>query len=250
MTMVNLEKQAPGSAAADQIVNLEIPAVTAPRESLARQLFGFRHLWQKLKFNLDIRQACEGVSKMWRAKTQDTPKQSIPIRWDATEGEWKVDFITGIAKSLNAKAVLHNLSQDLVEHRSRDSTTAMVANIMEIDEARAFMVDAFSDTSMEDDVVGITSTMHGDEELAATAGKRYELLKVRTPDEREVCGVKRYLPKKELRDMKKDDFSDKFGHMSCGPNCIICQLVKGNMRWIRKITDRFVDMRPGYTTGT
>ena len=83
--------------------------------------------------------------------------------------EWKVDFITGIAKSLNAKAVLHNLSQDLVEHRSRDSTTAMVANIMEIDEARAFMVDAFSDTSMEDDVVGITSTMHGDEELAATA---------------------------------------------------------------------------------
>lgn len=44
------------------LVKLEMPAITAPRQSLARELFGFRHLYQVEKWNLDIRQAELGMS--------------------------------------------------------------------------------------------------------------------------------------------------------------------------------------------
>ena len=76
--------------------------------------------------------------------------------------------------------------------------------------------------------------------------KRLEVVYARHEDDRQIRGVKNSLPKKSKRMMSEQDFHEYYGHMGSGKHCALCYLVKGCMRFIYRVVDKYVETRMGY----
>ena len=76
--------------------------------------------------------------------------------------------------------------------------------------------------------------------------KRIEVIYARDADDRQVRGVKQTLPDSKVRKMNEHDFHVFYGHMGSGKNCILCYLLRGCMRFIYKVVDKYIETRMGY----
>ena len=81
---------------------------------------------------------------------------------------------------------------------------------------------------------------------AIPTDKRLEVVYARHPADRQIRGVKQTLPVKSKRLMTEDQFHEYYGHMGSGKNCILCALVRGSMRFIYKVVDKYAEARFGY----
>ena len=170
----------------------------------------------------------------------------VPIWFCAVDGEWKVTFMLAAKtkKTSFANKLARALQEDMAESRNQQSTKASLAHVYE---ATAYEEAVAAHEEFLEDVRCVVSTMPAEAEvIAKETNVRLDTIKARDTDEREILGVKRYLPRQKLREMPADKFGDKFAHVGCKPGCIICQLVKGNMRWITKHVDPYIDCRPCY----
>ena len=76
--------------------------------------------------------------------------------------------------------------------------------------------------------------------------KRLEVIYARDAEDRQIRGVKQQLPNRNRSRMTEDEFHEFYGHMGCGKNCVICHLVRGSMRFIYKVVDKYIETRTGY----
>ena len=54
------------------------------------------------------------------------------------------------------------------------------------------------------------------------------------------------MPDAKIRKMTEPDFHEYYGHMGSGKNCILCALLRGCMRFIYKVVDKYIETRMGY----
>ena len=230
---------------------LECEVITAPRAEMRKQLAGFPKLWLDLKLNLDIRQWKDGRSCMWkyddRYPGDDSKRMEIPLRWDAVKHEWLFDYIPIHRDSETHRMLLERVHEDLL--RSRSVHSCEVENHMKgqtAEQIQARIVD-FVNHDMLTELKHVDLTEDFDEVMKAIPeDKRLEVIYARDADDRQVRGVKQTLPDSKIRKMTEPDFHEHYGHMGSGKNCILCYLLRGCMRFIYKVVDKYIETRMGY----
>ena len=227
------------------------PVVTAHRSFLRKQLGSGPAMYELLGLNMDIRQYAQGRSCLWKYDPEfpddEARRWEIPLHYDRSLREW-VFFYMPMARNDQAY-------QQFALHQRDDQVQAMQAECfdsqqddegMSMTEVQACLLDIIADgrvRRLEDH-----DMPHAFEELmkALPKSKAVEVVYARSPDEREIRGVKQLLPNKKLREAHEDDFHKGHGHMGSGKKCRICHLLKGCMRMIHTITDKYHEVRMGY----
>ena len=230
---------------------LECEVITAPKAEMRKQLAGFPKLWLDLKLNLDIRQWKDGRSCMWkyddRHPKDDSKRMEIPLRWDGVKHEWLFDYIPIHRDSVAHRMLLENVHEDLLECRSEHSCrlevgmkdqTLKQCEARLIDFANHDMLSELKHVNLPDDFEAVMEKIPKD--------KRIEVIYARDADDRQVRGVKQTLPDSKIRKMTEHDFHEFYGHMGSGKNCTLCYLLRGCMRFIYKVVDKYIETRMGY----
>ena len=227
---------------------LDSEVVTAPRSQLRKQLAGFPILFVNHKWNLDIRQWEEGSTEMWKTvvdKNGNDSRLSIPLRWDAVDMEWCFEYVPIHRNSILHKMLLSRIHEDL--KASRGSRSKQVASFStKLDHVKAFVMDLVNNdmaiqlkhVNLPDGFDNLMQQLPED--------KRLEVVFARSAEEREILGVKQTLPSKQKRIMTEDEFHSHYGHMGCGKNCVLCALIRGSMRFIYTVVDKYIETRMGY----
>lgn len=229
---------------------VKVPVITAPREQLNKQLAGFPRFFVDLEFNLDIRQWKDGRSAMWKMDPEfpqdETRRLEIPIRWDAVSEEWLFEYVPIRHNSQAHNILLQHVHAD--RQKSRSTSSVIAARRMRVDkeEIGAYVLDLMN-TDMAKKMLNV-NLPEDFQKLMATipVDKRLEVVFARNSDERQILGVKQTMAQKSFRTMSEAEFHRYFGHVGTGKNCVICALIKGTMRFIYKIKDKFIETRMGY----
>jgi hypothetical protein len=54
------------------------------------------------------------------------------------------------------------------------------------------------------------------------------------------------MPTKEKRSMLAEAFHSWYGHIGTSKDCAFCRLIRGSMRFIHRIVDKYMEIRMGY----
>lgn len=231
---------------------MEMPVVSAPKNVLRKQLLGFPQVFLELKLNLDLRQPEEGPSCMWR-RHPDFPHDlsrriEIPLRFDAINMEWTFQYVP-VSEEMNAAMQAHVKAthKDLIINRSVKALAC--DRFYDSEFSIANMIDLFSSDGDGKQIVQFNNV---DEDLRRDIldkipeNKRLEVVLSRHPDERNERGVKQYLPTKEKRNMLAENFHKWYGHVGTSKNCRVCALIRGCMKFMYRIVDKYIEIRMGY----
>ena len=197
----------------DNSTRLQLPVVTAPRGDVARELLGWKMLKRKFNMNLDDRQPEQGHSKIWRGGTIDNPDQSTPIRWDAMNGELMLDYYPlDEVGSVDRTLLLNAITFDRQQAMGCESVNAFYTTRQDTIAIHAMSAEMlFSYSADESGVDEIVTTAGLDKLKAKVASNpnRYtiDIIKGRSPDEREIRGAKRQMPKSKLRNLSAAEFA-------------------------------------------
>ena len=234
----------------DQAMLMEPPVVTAPRKQLRKQLGGFPSVFTKLKLNLSLVQPEDGQSEMWKYDAQFPGDWSrrlrVPLRWNATTWEWQFDYIPIARDSLAHRNFIANVHQDRLSQMSYASCANALCLTVE-----PMQMQACAFELMNTDMVKELRHINVPEDFqklmdAVPNDKRIEVVYARDSDDRQVRGVKQNLPDKAKRQMTEQEFHEHYGHMGSGKNCALCAIVKGCMRFIYRVVDKYCETRMGY----
>ena len=232
-------------------VLMTLPVVTAPREVLRKQLASEPEMYEKLNLNIDKRRPEEGESCMWK-RHPDFPNDlskriEIPLRYDAIKKQWTFSY-TPIRNTDNLKAmqaIAENTHNALDEIRGIKAVQAQ-EDLDKLDH-EAYMIDLFMNG--QKDSVNFHNVGNELKEKyldKIPADKRLEIVLARHPDERNELGVKQYLHTKEKRSMLSESFHRWYGHVGTGKDCPICRMIRGSMRIMYRVVDKYIETRSGF----
>lgn len=226
------------------------PVVTAPRSELRKQLAGIPSLFINLGLNLDIRQWEDGKSCLWKYDPEfpkdESERWEIPLRWDALSREWCFEYLPMKRNSPVHRTLMARLHQDLQESRSESNRQLENESKLNDAEIAAHVLD-LRNLGLASELRHVKLPSDFNKALQGLPeDKRLEVIYARHQDDVQVRGVKNSLPKKSVRMMTEADFHDYYGHMGSGKHCILCYLIKGCMRFIYKVTDKYCEERMGY----
>ena len=232
---------------------VKFPVHTAPRSELRKQLFGFPSIFANLKYNLDLRQEGEpGNSCMWYRHPQfpeDLDRRiEIPLRWDAIDMEWMFHYIPVMALGSKAKeAMVEANHADLKTNRGQQAVHLQDA-LDHPEVVDVFMIDLFVNGKNERKIqfCNVDQEVHQNILAKMPSDKRLEVVLARDPDERNERGVKQFLPTKEKRSMMGDAFHSWYGHVGSSKNCAFCRIIRGSMRFVHRMVDKYIETRMGY----
>ena len=229
---------------------IEPLVITAPKALLRKQLAGFPYMFVEMKLNLDIRQWRDGRSCMWKFDEKfpqdESRRWEIPIRWDAVTKEWVFEYVPINKDSIAHRTLRDRRHRDLQKSRGALSHAEEMGMQLTVEQAGAFLVD-LTNTDMAKQLKHVDLPKDFDDFVKTLPDdKRVEVVFARHPDDRQVRGVKQSLPKKSKRNMTEAEFHEWYGHMGSGKNCALCHLVRGCMRFIYKVVDKYVETRMGY----
>ena len=144
------------------------------------------------------------------------------------------------------KQLLRSLHDDLRKSRSVASCVAQQQLSSQPEHVRAHLVDLLN-TDMATTLKNVDVPKHFQQLMdSLPKDKRLEVVYSRSAEDRQIRGVKQTLHKKELRNQSEEDFHERYGHMGSGKKCILCHLVKGSMRFIYSVVDKYIETRMGY----
>ena len=161
--------------------------------------------------------------------------------------EWLFDYIPIHRDSEAHRMLLENVHEDLLARRSERSCrqeVGMKDQTLKQCEARLIdfvnndMLNELKHVNLPEDFNAVMDEIPKD--------KRIEVIYARDADDRQVRGVKQTLPDSKIRKMNEHDFHVFYGHMGSGKNCILCYLLRGCMRFIYKVVDKYIETRMGY----
>ena len=232
-----------------------IPVTTCGRGSLSKQLLGFPELFKNFKFNADLRQDDEkGQSCMWKRHPSYpddiSARVEIPLRWDAIAMEWFIFYIpVGSLGNEEKYALSFAANNDAATNRGEKNVRLQEAM------DKPAVVEAFFNELIDfegSDAQAEVRIVKADQEVQEgildriPEGKRLQVIMGRSAGDANERGVKQYLPSKELRSLSGDDFHKRYGHIGSGKKCAWCALIKGSMRYIFRIVDKYIETRMGY----
>ena len=234
------------------IVNL--PVITAPRSLLRKQLLGFPLLFRDMKMNLDLRQEEEpGRSCIWYRHPSHPSDFSrrieIPLRWDAVSLEWTFLYIPVKSIGIEAKEALVEAAHKDLEEKRGQAAVRLQETLDKQDVVSAFMIDLLGIDGKHEQKIQFNNVKEElqDNILARLpSDKRIEVVLGRIPDERNERGVKQVMPTKEKRSMLAEAFHSWYGHIGTSKDCAFCRLIRGSMRFIHRIVDKYMEIRMGY----
>mgnify|MGYP002630094516 CR=1 FL=1 len=233
---------------------VKMPVITAPRSLLRKQLLGFPLLFRDMQMNLDLRQPEEpGGSCIWYRHpnhSNDLNRRiEIPLRWDAVSLEWTFLYIPTRAIGIEAKEALVEAANDDLEKKRGRESVHLQKTLDKPEVVTAFMIDLIGIEGKQVQQIQFTNV---DKELQTDllgrlpSDKRIEVILGRIPDERNELGVKQSLPNNEKRSMQADAFHSWYGHIGTSKDCAFCRLIRGSMRHIYRIVDKYSEIRMGY----
>ena len=226
---------------------LEVDVVTAPREHLRKQLAGFPLLYEKFGMNLDLRQADKGISCMWTEISTGNKSQrwEVPLRWNGRTREWCFDYVPINQESDLHRELMARRYRDLQILKGYESMVEAQKFDMSPSEIGAFVLDMtdaglatrMTHAKLPDDFDALMEALPKD--------KKLEVVYSRHGDDRSVRAVKNQLGKKQA-DMTEEQFHKEYGHLGPGGKCPLCAIIKGCMRWIYKVVDKYRQEKCGY----
>jgi site-specific DNA-cytosine methylase len=221
--------------------------VTVPKTVLRKQLAGFPQMFAEMKVNLDLRQPSEGTSCIWKrhpSYPHDLSKRlEIPLRFDAVDLEWTFQYIPA-GKEMNKarEALIKHTHKDLVIIRGVENAT-MELNL----DHEACMIDLLHNGEVKQlKGVNISEEVEKLVKEKLPADKRIEVSFGRHPYEKNLRGVKQGLLDKRKRMMPEQEAHEHFGHMGTGANCQICAMIRGAMKYMYRVVDKYIETRMGY----
>jgi site-specific DNA-cytosine methylase len=231
---------------------MESDVITAPRRDLRKQLAGFPRLFISEKLNLDLRQAADGISAMWKYDPQfpgdSSRRWEVPLRWNACESAWQFDYMPLPAQGSDKyRGLVNDIHRDRLVQCSEASVIQESKLLVSATEVDACVIEL-----LNNDYVRTLENVNLPEDFNAVMDKldkdneRLEVIYARHADDCEIRGTKNTLPKKDRRNMTEQEFHEHYGHMGSGQNCVLCYMVKGCMRFITKVVAKYIEVRMGY----
>jgi len=210
------------TAGYDDTTYAQTLAIETTTADCALELFAFDPLYRDgWGLHCRPREESEGKSEIYRPEREGEKRVSIPLRydWNSSRGGFWVDYM-------------------VVREPRPEHYKLLAAHHVDM---RAFSCQASNDKIQFFDI-------NESRKMANAAGKGdsvEEILVGQHDADRQVRGVKLGL-KTDKQKLTAKQFHEHYGHLGCGAECMICKMVKGASRRIRRKVDPHKENRVAY----